>query len=148
MADFQQLDANLLVTGQINLDDIQTASDAGIKMIICNRPDEEEGDHPRSESLDALLKTYGIEFRYIPVSPGQITRENVVATKKAFDDAQGPILAYCRSGKRSTVMWAVVQAALDRMTNNEIINKAGSLGHDLNPMAMAFNSVREADLSS
>lgn len=147
MADFTQVDDNLLVSGQLDVHDIGRANEAGIRMIICNRPDGEADGQPLADDFAALLKTYSIDFRYIPVTPGQITRENVIATKKAFDEAQGPILAYCRSGKRSVVMWAMVQAASDRMSNLQIIKKGQELGHDLNPLMAAFSSVREDDLS-
>lgn len=148
MADFLQLDENLLVAGQMDVYDIVKASETGIKMIICNRPDGESDGQVPSVDMEALLKTYNIDFRYIPITPGEIRRENVIATKKAFDEATGPILAYCRSGMRSTVMWAMVQAALDRMSNLQIIKKSSELGYDLNPIMGALTAVRDADLSS
>ena len=96
------------VTGQITTDDVKTIADAGYKTLISNRPDSEDGSLPH-DNIRKAAERAGLNFVYIPVVSGAITADNVRDMKSALDQAQAPVLAYCRSGGRCTNLFGLVQ---------------------------------------
>ena len=96
-----QLDNDLMVSGQIEAGDIARLADAGIRAIICNRPDGEEPGQPGFAEIAKAAKAAGIEAQCVPVAPSGATPGDVQAMRKALNDLPRPLLAYCRSGARS-----------------------------------------------
>jgi uncharacterized protein (TIGR01244 family) len=96
------------VTGQISTDDVKTIAEAGYKTLISNRPDSEGGAVPHDDIRKAA-EAEGLKFVYIPVVSGAITPENVSDMAAALDEADAPVLAYCRSGGRCTNLFGLVQ---------------------------------------
>lgn len=84
----------------------------GFKSVICNRPDGEAADQPEYVDVEAAAKLAGIETSYIPIYPGMMGHEEITAFKAAMKDLPGPILAYCRSGARSTILFEAAQTLL------------------------------------
>ncbi len=99
----------LSVSGQMRLDELEDVAKAGFKSIICNRPDGEAADQPTFAELATAAKKAGLESRYIPIVPGQATDAEAVLFAKAMDDLPRPVLAFCRSGARSTMLWEMAQ---------------------------------------
>ena len=99
------------VSPQLELDDVTALAKAGYKSIICNRPDEEDGDHPRSAAVAKAAEQAGLQFAYIPAIPGAITDEDGEKMRAALTELPSPVLAYCRSGARSTKLTQMAQAA-------------------------------------
>lgn len=109
--DIRQIDDNYSVTGQISPDDVRDIAAEGFQTIICNRPDGEGGDdQPSFAEVAKVAEKAGIKTYYIPVIGGQPTQENVDEMASALAEAEGPILAYCRSGARSTNIYGIVQS--------------------------------------
>lgn len=112
--DFRQIAADISVAGQIGVEDVVAISDAGFKSVICNRPDLEDPSQTSSEVMRTAILAAGLEHRFIPVI-GALgpSAENVEATILALDELPRPILAYCRSGARSTNLYqmAVMRGA-------------------------------------
>ncbi|QFU16714.1 TIGR01244 family sulfur transferase [Microvirga thermotolerans] len=123
------LTPNLSVAPQLTEADLQQAAAAGYRTIVNNRPDGEAPDQPRSADLAAAAKRLGLEYRHIPVVPGQLPDELVEAFRTTFTEAEKPVLAFCRTGTRSTSLWAL--AATDRLTPAEILQTAAEAGYDL-----------------
>lgn len=105
MFPIKQIAENLSVSGSLVPDDIATAASLGFKGLINNRPDGEAADQASNAVLEAAAKALGLEFRYIPIDPTGLTEDNVAATAEALKTLPGPILAFCRSGARSTNAW-------------------------------------------
>ena len=104
--DVRQIAADLSVTGQIEIEDVAALRTAGFKSIICNRPDNEEAGQTPADVLRAAILAAGLEHRSIPVSGAfGVSPDNVEATIAALDELPRPILAYCRSGARSTNLY-------------------------------------------
>ncbi len=100
-----KLDDKLSVTGQISLDDLHEIAEAGYKSVICNRPDFEAGDdQPSSEQLEVSAKELGLVFAYLPVEIGAVSAEHGEKFKQLMIILPGPVLAFCRSGRRSTAL--------------------------------------------
>lgn len=119
----------LSVSPQIYAAHVERLAFLGFKTIINNRPDNETDDQPLVEELAEMAAKYDIEFINIPVIPGELTEQNVKEFGDAMKRVQGPVLAYCRSGMRSTSLWALYEAR--RMGSDTIINFASELGYDL-----------------
>lgn len=100
-----KLTDDYLVSGQIDIQDMQEISDIGIKTIICNRPDNENRLQPSFEDIEKQAMLFGIDCFYIPVEqesdPIEIRKE---FTSK-FNECSKPVLAYCFSGSRSQSVW-------------------------------------------
>ena len=112
--DFRQIAADVSVAGQIEIDDIAAIRNAGFKSIICNRPDDEDAGQTSFDVLRSSALAAGLEHRFIPVSGvSGASGENVEATITALEELPRPILAYCRSGARSTTLYqmAVMRGA-------------------------------------
>lgn len=129
---FRQIDERILVTGQIRPEDVQEAEARGIRMIINNRPDNEEAGQPAGAAVEAAAKAAAMDYRHIPVASG-FSASQVDAMAAALDEAEGPILAYCRSGTRSTFLWALARAR-EGEDGEELMRKAAAAGYDLTPI--------------
>ncbi len=80
----------------------------GFKTIINNRPDMEGGpDQPSSATMQAAAEAAGLTYHYLPVVSGAITPEQVVQMAELVNNAAKPVLAFCRSGARSTQLWSL-----------------------------------------
>ena len=120
------LTPDLSVAAQIELKDIEMLARAGFKTIINNRPDNEVEGQPLSADLAAAAQRLGMTFIEIPVSSSGITDQNVDDFGKELGTADKPVLAFCRTGTRSTTCWAL-HAAGKRGVDHvmEIARKAG-----------------------
>src|SRR3546814_6500546 len=109
MSDFRKLSGTMLASSQLRLDDIASAAAAGVTLIINNRPDGEEPGAPQGAEIEAAAMAAGIDYRAIPVRPGGFDESQAAAMQEALERARGTVLAYCRTGTRSTLLWALAQ---------------------------------------
>jgi uncharacterized protein (TIGR01244 family) len=96
------------VTAQIAVDDLDDIKDMGFKSIVCHRLDDEDPGQPAFAEIAARAEALGLETRHIPVS-GQPTADAVRAMIDALDELPRPMLGYCRSGNRSTIIYQQTQ---------------------------------------
>jgi len=122
------------VAEQLLPDDVDEMAAAGYKTIICNRPDGESFDQPIRAEIQAVSEEHEIDFRYIPVVSGQLNLEDIAKFTEALDDAERPILAYCRSGTRSIQLWGLANG-LKGMAPEEIVKLGAEHGYDLRGVA-------------
>ncbi|WP_460275431.1 protein tyrosine phosphatase family protein [Celeribacter sp. ULVN23_4] len=127
--EFNKINDGLTVSGQITPEDIAILAEKGFKTLICNRPDPEVGPEMSSEVMEKAAKEAGLNFAYFPVFPGQFPEELITETARVFAEETGPVFAYCRSGTRSTTVWALSQAGL--LDPEEIISQAAGAGYDM-----------------
>jgi sulfide:quinone oxidoreductase len=129
MADIRQLTATLTVAPQIGVADVPGLAAAGFRAVINNRPDGESPGQPTNAAVEAAVRAHGLAYRFAPVVSGQISDADVAAFADAVRELPVPILAFCRSGTRCTVLWALAEAA--QRTPEEIIAIAARAGYDL-----------------
>lgn len=124
----------LYVSRQLDERIAKRAAQYEIKTVICNRPDGEEPNQPDFETVKNWLNKYGIEnVIYMPVTMDSINDESLQAFQEAVANSPAPILAYCRSGTRSAMMWAMNQTKRGVEVNSLI--KAAELANvDLTPV--------------
>lgn len=127
--DIRPLDPRLSATPQISIEDVASAAAEGYKSIVCNRPDGEAPDQPDHGQIQAAAEAAGLAFRYIPVIPGQAGPGEVAAMAEALANLPTPILGYCRTGTRTTFMWALAQAG--ERPADELIEAGARAGYDL-----------------
>lgn len=101
------------VYGQMDANDIAAALDAGFKTIICNRPDSEDGAVP-FDSLKPLAEAKSVPIIYQPVVSGALTDDDARQLAEILDSAEKPVLAYCRSGSRCSILYEMAQGYLRR----------------------------------
>lgn len=130
---FRQLDDAITVAGQIQPADVVEAAAAGYRLVINNRPEGEEPGQPAGGDIEAAAKAAGMAYVAIPVDHSGMRRDQVNAMKQALEGAEGPALAFCRSGTRSTFLWALARAELGD-TPADLAAKAAAQGYDVSPL--------------
>lgn len=126
--DLRQITAELSVSPQIQPQDMATLAAEGFRVIINNRPDSEVGPDEDSAAIRRAAEAAGLQYREIPFQPGQITLDMVEAQAQALA-LPGRKIAYCRSGNRSTVLWALSRAG--SQPTEELLSTAAQAGYDL-----------------
>jgi sulfide:quinone oxidoreductase len=119
----------LAVSPQIAEADLGALAAQGFRAVINNRPDGEAEDQPGSAALSAAAGRVGLEYRHVPVVSGKITDDDVAAFAQALDEVKGPVLAFCRTGTRSTTLWALAEAR--HLDPEAILATAAEAGYDL-----------------
>jgi uncharacterized protein (TIGR01244 family) len=125
----QQLDEKTLVSAQIRPEDVAAFHAQGVRTIINNRPDGEEPDQPLAADIERAAHDAGMTYRFIPIVRG-MGPADVEAMSEAIDQCEGKVLAYCRSGTRSALAWAVASAR-SGVPRAEIERKADAAGVDI-----------------
>jgi len=109
MPPLMQLAPGLSATGALSREDIEALAAAGVKMIINNRPDgEDPGQLPAAEARQ-LAAAHGIAYHHIPFVAATLSAADIDAFAAALNSAAGPVVAHCRSGTRSTMVWALTR---------------------------------------
>jgi len=130
----RQLDDNTLVNGQISPEDIDGLKALGVTLIVNNRPDGEDVGQPESDDIEAAAKAAGIDYRHVPIARG-LGPSDIEAMREAMHAAgEGKLFAFCRSGNRSTLAWAVARSE-DGVPTEELHRQANQAGFDLGPVA-------------
>lgn len=140
---FRQISDSLFVSPQISREDVAEAKDRGICMIVNNRPDDEEAGQPSSAEIGAAAKEAGIAYVEIPITHAGFSGPQIDAMREALSAAEGPVLAYCRTGTRSTLLWSLASAR-DGMAPDRIASMAGAAGYDITPIRPMVDALASA----
>ncbi len=131
---FRTLDATILVAPQIDCDAVAEAAAQGVTLIINNRPEGESPDQTAGSDIAAAAHAAGLDYIAIPVTHAGFSQAQVDTMAAALERAKGKTLAYCRSGTRSTLLWALAQASTGA-DPQMLAEKAAHAGYDLSPIA-------------
>ena len=130
----RRLDDRTSVSGQIRPEDVAGLAAAGVTMLINNRPDGEEPDQPPGADVEAAAEAAGISYRHVPIIRG-IGPADVEAMQDALEAAgTGRTLAFCRSGNRSALAWALAMRAQGR-SREEVEQQVAAAGFNVAPIA-------------
>lgn len=138
---FRQLTDRIFVAPQIEVGDVMDAARAGVTLIINNRPEDESADQTPGEEIETAARAAGMDYVAIPVTHAGFAEWQVTAMADALDKAEGKVLAYCRSGTRSTLLWALAQAAKGEHPAI-LAEKAADAGYDLTPVTAMMDMLR------
>ncbi|QIQ87686.1 TIGR01244 family sulfur transferase [Erythrobacter sp.] len=134
MSDFRKLSETMFASPQIGPEDIEAAGEAGVTLIVNNRPDGEDPGAPQGEEIAAAAAAAGLDYRAIPIGHAGFSEVQVAEMVEALDGAEGKVLGYCRSGTRSTFLWALAQAKSGAASPDEIAAAAMQAGYDVSPI--------------
>ena len=127
-----EIDSEMRVAGQILPEQMEALKASGIAMIVNNRPDHEEPGQPLAAEVEAAARAAGLDYRHIPVRG--LSEQQIEAMEEALEAAQGPVLAFCKSGTRSIFLWALARSRKGDEAE-ELMRKAVEAGYDLTPIA-------------
>ena len=103
---------DVCVAPQLTPEAMAEAARAGFRSVINNRPDFEHGpDQPTNASIEAAARAAGLEYRFLPVESSFQTPEQIAAFARLLGELPRPILAFCRSGARSTRLYLAASQA-------------------------------------
>ncbi len=130
MGQFRDVTPLFSASPQISLGDVSMAAGEGFKSVVCNRPDGEDAGQLSAAEIGATCAANGLSFTHIPVVGG-MSQAQVDQMAHAIDAAEGGrVLAYCRSGTRSTNLWALAMAA-NGDDPETLVQAAAGAGYDL-----------------
>ena len=131
MTRFIELAPGFLVAPQISEADVAEAARLGVTLIVNNRPDREEPGQPAGAAIEKAARAAGVAYIAIPVTgAAAISDGDIAKFNAAIDEAEGPTLAFCRSGTRSTVLRALAEAARGADIDG-LIHEAAEAGYNL-----------------
>lgn len=122
------------VSPQLTKGDILSLALAGYKTIINNRPDAEEAGQMTAAEAQKIAEENCMNYIHIPVKMSELTTETVEKFSKALQENPSPILAHCKSGTRSCVLWTMATAKENIMSLEELMDCAARGGYDLTRM--------------
>jgi uncharacterized protein (TIGR01244 family) len=131
--EIRKINDQVSVSGQIQPQDVAAIKAAGFTAIVNNRPDGEAPDQPDSAEIAAAAREAGIDYAEIPMGREGVTPEMIAATRQVFESHDGPVFCFCRSGTRSTTLWALSQAGTRE--SGEIVTSAAHAGYDISHLA-------------
>ena len=134
----RQLDAKTLVAGQIAAADLPQLKRQGVTLLVNNRPDGEEPGQPTDAEMAQAAEAAGLSYNHVPMAGG-LNAALVEDMAQALKQANGPVLAFCRSGTRSTFLWALARSQAGHPAD-ELMLKAATAGYDLRPIAAYLSS--------
>jgi uncharacterized protein (TIGR01244 family) len=138
---FRPLNDLIFVAPQIGVEDVAAAKNAGVTLIINNRPEDESADQTPGAEIEAASRAAGIDYVAIPVTHAGFAEWQVTTMADALANAKGKVLAYCRSGTRSTLLWALARAS--KGDHPAVLSEqAADAGYDLGPVAAMMDMVR------
>ncbi len=127
---FRTLTDKIYVAPQIGTAEVAEAAALGVRLIINNRPDGETEDQVPGAEIEVAARAAGLDYLEIPITHAGFSQPQVDAMVEALAGADGKILAYCRSGTRSTNLWALAEARQGGDADS-LINIAAKAGYDL-----------------
>ncbi|MCB6177549.1 TIGR01244 family phosphatase [Rhodobacter sp. Har01] len=140
--DIRPLTPTYAVSPQIEPSDLPAIKAAGYVMVIDNRPDGEIPPHLHTAEMRREAEALGLVFVANPVIGGALTMDNVAAQAQALDRATGPVFAYCASGNRCAVVWALTQAGT--WPADELIGLSARFGYNLEPLRGQIDALAAA----
>lgn len=138
--DLRRLNDSFSAAPQITVADVAAAKAAGFGFIVNNRPEGESPDQTPGAEIEAACLEAGLGYCAIPVDHSGFSVAQVAALS-ALMVSPRPILAYCRSGTRSTMLWALASASRGDAPEG-LIDQAMAAGYDVRALRPAMEQLR------
>ncbi|HTM95947.1 MAG TPA: TIGR01244 family sulfur transferase [Croceibacterium sp.] len=140
MSDFRRLSESVLASPQIGLEEIAAAKAQGVTLVINNRPEGEAEDQTPGPEIEAAARAAGLDYLAIPITHAGFSEPQIAAMVEALASTTGKVLAYCRSGTRSSLLWALAQAAQGD-DPDALARAAAAAGYDVAPVRPAMDAL-------
>lgn len=138
---FIRLTDQVAVAPQIAAADCAAAAAAGFATIVNNRPDGEAPGQPDGADIAAAAAAAGLAYHAIPIGHGGMSMADVEAMASVLAGSPGPVLAYCRSGTRSTHLWALASASRGA-DPQDLCDAAAAGGYDITMLVPTLASLK------
>lgn len=143
MVDIVRIDEQTSVSGQINSSDIAQIAASGVKHIVNNRPDDEAPGQMSAAEIEAEAAIHGISFTNIPFSGTALTPYDIAEFAALLHNTDDMVLAYCRTGNRSSLLWAAANVALGRELE-DVLSQTAAAGYNHRAAAPLIQGLGEA----
>ncbi len=140
--DIRPLSDDYAVSPQIAPTDVAAIAEAGYTTVVCNRPDGEIPTELHANAIRTAAEAAGLKFVLNPVVGGAISIDNVTVQADAIMNSTGPVLAYCASGNRSSIVWALALAG--KRPTDDLIAIPARHGYGLEPFRATINQLAQA----
>ena len=137
--DIRPITPRYAVSPQISPEDLPAIKAAGFTTVICNRPDAENPPDWQAAAMGRAAAAAGLDFVVLPLTHQTMTPENIARQRAAVAGSGGPVLAYCASGTRCTVIWALGMAGTEAM--DSVLARAAAAGYDLSPLRPRLDDI-------
>ncbi len=137
--DIRPLTPTYAVSPQISPEDLPLIAEAGFSTVICNRPDAENPPEWQAAAMAEAAAAAGLQFHNLPLTHQTMTAENVARQRDLINAASGPVLAYCASGTRSSVIWSLGQAG--HLSTDQILAATAQAGYQLDQLRPALDAM-------
>lgn len=127
--DLRKITDDFSVSPQIECEDVADIAAAGFRSILCNRPDGEEFGQCAYDAVAEAAEAAGLAVRSVPIVSGMLSEADLAAFRAALDEMPKPILAYCRSGTRCTMLWSMT--SFGDLGADEIVKATSAAGYDM-----------------
>lgn len=139
---FRKLTDHVLVSPQISIADVAEAKAQGVTIIVNNRPDDEEPGQVNGAEIEAAAQAAGIAYCAVPVAHGGFAPWQIEQMSAALaQSGGGRMLAYCRSGTRSTLLWALTRASAGDHAD-VLAAQAQAAGYDISPVRQIMDALK------
>lgn len=135
--ELKRINDEVSVAGQILPSELADIKQAGFVAIVNNRPDGEAPDQPTGAEIKAAAEAAGLKYYSIPMGREGVSPEMIEQTRAALEGSDGPVLCFCRTGTRSTTLWALSQAG--QMEAEDIVSAAANAGYDMSHLTGHLN---------
>ncbi|WP_413720087.1 TIGR01244 family sulfur transferase [Silicimonas sp. MF1-12-2] len=126
------------VAPQIAIEDLADLKAQGFKTIVCNRPDGEVPEELSAANMERACRELGLEFVMNPLSHGSLSPDHIEIQRRAAT-SDGPVLAYCASGNRSSILWGLAMAGTH--TTEDILNRTTAAGYNLQALVPQLDAI-------
>lgn len=137
----RKVDDSISVAPQIAVEDIAAIKAAGFTAIVNNRPDDEEAGQISGDAIRAAAEAAGLTYTAIPITHAGFSYPQIEAMAEVLAGADGPVLAFCRSGTRSCNLWALAQAR-NGADADELIAKGAGAGYNLDGLRPLLDQLK------
>ena len=111
MQDFKTINSNFSVAGALSVGDMEQAKKLGLSTVINNLPDDEVLNGFTTDVAGATAKSLGLNYHYLPVTGASLNdQDNIDQFRKIISKSNSPVLAHCKSGTRSAVLWGLASS--------------------------------------
>jgi len=137
----RKVDDSISVAPQISVEDVAEIKAAGFTAIVNNRPDDEEPGQIPGDAIRAAAEAAGLSYTAIPITHAGFSYPQIAAMADVLADAEGPVLAFCRSGTRSCNLWALAQAK-NGADADDLIAKGAGAGYNLDGLRPLLDQLK------
>ena len=137
----RKVDDSISVAPQIAVEDIAAIKAAGFTAIVNNRPDDEEAGQISGDAVRAAAEAAGLTYTAIPITHAGFSYPQIEAMAEVLAGADGPVLAFCRSGTRSCNLWALAQAR-NGADADALIAKGAGAGYNLDGLRPLLDQLK------